>query len=153
MGRVDQWPELRRRPLPIQYDILLCIVSRSKIILILFGDDHLTLCRCYYCQHSKHGHGQQDCSKCQVQNNNTCTVHSHLVLRIFHCMQFNGDTTVTENLKCIYFCVAAKIVDNWKSYSLYIQYFELSQLFLRVFSTFEVLGQWTPSPLTSTQGL
>ena len=22
--------------------------------------------RCYYCQHSKHGHGHQDCSKCQV---------------------------------------------------------------------------------------
>ena len=22
--------------------------------------------RCFYCQHSKHGHGHQDCSKCQV---------------------------------------------------------------------------------------
>ena len=23
--------------------------------------------RCFYCQHSKHGHGHQDCSKCQVR--------------------------------------------------------------------------------------
>ena len=22
--------------------------------------------RCFYCQHSKHGHGHQDCNKCQV---------------------------------------------------------------------------------------
>ena len=29
--------------------------------------------RCFYCQHSKHGHGQQDCSKCGSKGRVNCT--------------------------------------------------------------------------------
>lgn len=29
--------------------------------------------RCFYCQHSKHGHGQQDCSKCSTKGKVNCT--------------------------------------------------------------------------------
>ena len=29
-------------------------------------------CRCFYCQHSKHGHGQQDCQKCHTKGKVSC---------------------------------------------------------------------------------
>ena len=30
------------------------------------GGDSLDKDRCYYCQHSKHGHGHMECAQCQV---------------------------------------------------------------------------------------
>ncbi len=29
--------------------------------------------RCFYCQHSKHGHGQQDCPKCNTKGKVNCS--------------------------------------------------------------------------------
>lgn len=30
--------------------------------------------RCFYCQHSKHGHGHQDCSKCHTKGKVNCSI-------------------------------------------------------------------------------
>ena len=40
--------------------------------------------RCFYCQHSKHGHGQQDCSKCQTKGKVNCaTCEGHGQIRCY----------------------------------------------------------------------
>ena len=69
--------------------------------------------RCYYCQHSKHGHGQQDCAKCQVSLNIiqkiliiTCII---LGIRILSCSYYNlCYNAVAELVEMVYTCSAKK---------------------------------------------
>ena len=40
--------------------------------------------RCFYCQHSKHGHGQLDCAKCSTKGKVNCaTCEGHGQIRCF----------------------------------------------------------------------
>ena len=43
-----------------------CLHCHGDVYLPDGGGDSLDKDRCYYCQHSKHGHGHMECGNCQV---------------------------------------------------------------------------------------
>ena len=55
--------------------------------------------RCFYCQHSKHGHGQQDCTKCGSKgkvNCNTCEGHGQI--RCYIQLSITWKTNTAEHI-------------------------------------------------------
>ena len=54
-----------------------CLHCHGEVYL--HGDDHHRD-RCYYCQHGKFGHGQQDCTKCQAKGKVNCATYvKHII--------------------------------------------------------------------------
>lgn len=59
----------------------------------------MALFRCFYCQHSKHGHGQQDCTKCGSKgkvNCNTCEGHGQI--RCYIQLSITWKTNTAEHI-------------------------------------------------------
>jgi hypothetical protein len=55
--------------------------------------------RCFYCQHSKHGHGQQDCSKCGSKGRVNCgTCDGHGQIRCYIQLSITWKTNTAEHI-------------------------------------------------------
>ena len=55
--------------------------------------------RCFYCQHSKHGHGQQDCSKCGSKGKVNCqTCEGHGQIRCYIQLSITWKTNTAEHI-------------------------------------------------------
>lgn len=55
--------------------------------------------RCFYCQHSKHGHGQQDCHKCGSKGKVNCTTcEGHGQIRCFIQLSITWKVNTAEHI-------------------------------------------------------
>lgn len=55
--------------------------------------------RCFYCQHSKHGHGQQDCNKCGSKGKVNCaTCDGHGQIRCYIQLSITWKTNTAEHI-------------------------------------------------------
>ena len=55
--------------------------------------------RCFYCQHSKHGHGQQDCTKCGSKGKVNCaTCDGHGQIRCYIQLSITWKTNTAEHI-------------------------------------------------------
>merc|ERR1712088_650303 len=59
-----------------------CLHCHGDVYLSEHGSGGLGRDRCYYCQHSKHGHGHQDCSKCQLSITWRVNTAEHIVEKL-----------------------------------------------------------------------